>query len=736
MDDPNLMHVQSKDLYLHIVQEVGECLENGLYTDLMIRCKEGQTLHAHKLVLSSVSPYLKWLLETNEWEELQTLELPDATMENIQLLLEVVYNGEVEATIEDLRDMILLAHRLYISIPLSADLMKGLDLKLPKLPAFRPPPKPATPADYLKAAGHKGKAGGSANSSPNLPALKAAAAAAAAMGGGGARGFNPLMNKKNNSSNMPRMPGMPPLQAKPPMAAAAAAAAAAARAANGGGVGPFRRKLDPSVITAIMANSKNSEHVCPLCNIKFTKATAFKAHMKTHDDNEQLREQRNAVLGEMVATCFNPTTSLYTCHVCNSNYNHSGNFKQHLLKHERESGSISATLMAHVGGNPHLTSVLQSAMTDRVDKCDQESEEKMNKYRCEHCGRGFKHPGNYKQHLQSHIKTPNGGGGGALKRPFFDGNIEAGAGKYMRGDDMDDIAVPEHLSLVTAPAAAAGGIKRESPGASSSSFSSPSPGFKTMHRCDICQQTFRSEAFLNQHKMSFHKIATPSTPESGQMFYCNVCGKGFKQMAMLTKHSRTHGPSAEHYKYPCTLCGKKFTRPHHVTRHMLLHTGENPFKCSQCSAAFPRIESLRTHEAKGCGRLKAMNEGLGFHGLPLPQFIDTGASAAAVAGAEEEEPIAAEEDDDDDEAPEEMIVEAGLIEMAPPDDDDDDIADDESLEEVGGGAGGRSAASANGSPIYDENEDGAPPPQSPIYAENPEEEEDEDDIAEPETIAA
>lgn len=29
-----------------------------------------------------------------------------------------------------------------------------------------------------------------------------------------------------------------------------------------------------------------------------------------------------------------------------SHYNHSGNFKQHLLKHERESGSISAMLVA------------------------------------------------------------------------------------------------------------------------------------------------------------------------------------------------------------------------------------------------------------------------------------------------------------------------------------------------------------------------------------------------------
>lgn len=115
--------------------------------------------------------------------------------------------------------------------------------------------------------------------------------------------------------------------------------------------------------------------------------------MKTHD-NEELREQRNAILSEMIATCFNPQTSLYTCHVCNSNYNHSGNFKQHLLKHERESGSISATLVAQAGANPHLTNVLQSAMADRVDSGDKPAINQY-QYQCEHCDRSFKHPGTF-----------------------------------------------------------------------------------------------------------------------------------------------------------------------------------------------------------------------------------------------------------------------------------------------------------------------------------------------------
>ena len=125
----------------------------------------------------------------------------------------------------------------------------------------------------------------------------------------------------------------------------------------------------------------------------FSNVGNFKQHMKTHD-NEELREQRNAILSEMIATCFNPQTSLYTCHVCNSNYNHSGNFKQHLLKHERESGSISATLVAQAGANPHLTNVLQSAMADRVDSGDKPVINQY-QYQCEHCDRSFKHPGTF-----------------------------------------------------------------------------------------------------------------------------------------------------------------------------------------------------------------------------------------------------------------------------------------------------------------------------------------------------
>ena len=64
------------------------------------------------------------------------MELPDFTMEIVSLLLEVAYNGIVEATIDDLKELILLAHSLYMKIPISQDLLVGLELTLPNIPPF------------------------------------------------------------------------------------------------------------------------------------------------------------------------------------------------------------------------------------------------------------------------------------------------------------------------------------------------------------------------------------------------------------------------------------------------------------------------------------------------------------------------------------------------------------------------------------------------------------------------
>lgn len=593
----DLLRVHSQDLHEHIAQEVGECLDSGLYTDLAIRCAEGQVLHAHRLVLSAVSPYLQFILETAEPDEVQTIEMSSVSSDEMQMLLEVVYNGVVEATIEDLRKLILLAHRLYITIPLSNELMQGLDLKLPTRPPFRKPlsnyTTPKSNHSLTKAMSKSFKSIFNGTSlAPNLTPRPSPGMDISTPNGIGSHSIFSSPSASGSNSGTP-----------------------SSGSSHAGGSAKLTPKLhiDPTTMTSILAASKNSEHVCPICNSKYNNVGNFKQHMKTHD-NEELREQRNAILSEMIATCFNPQTSLYTCHVCNSNYNHSGNFKQHLLKHERESGSISATLVAQAGSNPHLTNVLQSAMADRVDNGDKPVVNQY-QYQCEHCDRSFKHPGNYKQHLTSHMRStkfePH-----AITNTINKVNSILGQAKAQTKQQQPLLP----LATETKPETA------------SSTGSSNSVNSMQMVACPECHLEFPGIDLLQAHISVSHKhldVKLPSTDqdnsngsstnasndqsnakpnwqtaleEAQEPFKCNICGKGFQKTSKLTAHMKIHRAPEEHYNHPCDICGKKFTRPQHVARHKMLHTGERPFRCPKCPRQFTREDKLRHHLADGeCG---------------------------------------------------------------------------------------------------------------------------------------
>jgi len=605
--------VHSQDLHEHIAQEVGECLESGLYTDLAIRCAEGQTLHAHRVVMAAVSPYLQALLEANELnDDVQTIEMSQVSTDEMQMLLEVVYNGVVEATIEDLRKLILLAHRLYIAIPLSNELMQGLELKLPPRSPFRKPLMPKfnngiLPSGILSSV--------SATSTPRSmlsSSLKSM--------------FNGSVMSSNSHNNSSMTTPVRPSGSLASAAAASAKENAAFAKAN-----TPKLNIDPTTMTTILAHSQNNEHVCPVCNSKYSNVGNFKQHMKTHD-NEELREQRNAILSEMIATCFNPQTSLYTCHVCNSNYNHSGNFKQHLLKHERESGSISATLVAQAGSNPHLTNVLQSAMADRVDSGDKPAINQY-QYQCEHCDRSFKHPGNYKQHLASHMKSTKFSPSsvtntinkvnsilGQQKLPLFgipgQGSNPSGAGSSGGpdiasatsspkiggpGDSMQMVACPEchlefpgidllqahisvshkHLDVKLPSSSAAINAATAANNAASTANTSQDNGGSNGSNAGGSSTNMISgggvspPSGVSPPRVGPAGLSTPGGPSNGpagvssqpswhaalveaqEPFKCTICGKGFQKTSKLTAHMKIHRAPEEHYNHPCDICGKK-----------------------------------------------------------------------------------------------------------------------------------------------------------------------------------
>lgn len=135
--------------------------------------------------------------------------------------------------------------------------------------------------------------------------------------------------------------------------------------------------------------SGKKEFRCPFCNSVYHNLGNFKQHMRFHE-SEAAKEERSAMMNEMVRLAYNNHTNVYTCLICKSTYSHPGNFKQHLGKHERETGAVTAIfhqrqeanrenpdltsftspIKSNASNNSHLSNALQSAFADRVDNGD------------------------------------------------------------------------------------------------------------------------------------------------------------------------------------------------------------------------------------------------------------------------------------------------------------------------------------------------------------------------------
>ena len=81
-------------------------------------------------------------------------------------------------------------------------------------------------------------------------------------------------------------------------------------------------------------------------------------------------------------------------------------------------------------------------------------------------------------------------------------------------------------------------------------------------------------------------------------YSCDVCGAAFSRSTDRTRHRRTHTGEKP---YGCDLCGAAFTMSHHLTRHRLTHTGEKPFACDVCGAAFSQSQHLTRHRRTHTG---------------------------------------------------------------------------------------------------------------------------------------
>ncbi|RMZ72638.1 epithelial zinc-finger ezf [Pyrenophora seminiperda CCB06] len=95
------------------------------------------------------------------------------------------------------------------------------------------------------------------------------------------------------------------------------------------------------------------------------------------------------------------------------------------------------------------------------------------------------------------------------------------------------------------------------------------------------------------------------TDPANAPFHCEVCpNKGFARRYNFNQHMLTHDQDRKKDNFCAHAgCDKRFVRKTDLVRHDIsVHQKVKPYRCTRCSSAFPRKDTLRRHEEDGCPR--------------------------------------------------------------------------------------------------------------------------------------
>ncbi|CAH2089994.1 unnamed protein product [Euphydryas editha] len=101
--------------------------------------------------------------------------------------------------------------------------------------------------------------------------------------------------------------------------------------------------------------------------------------------------------------------------------------------------------------------------------------------------------------------------------------------------------------------------------------------------CLYCSKRFRQVASRNRHQI----VHTGEKP-----FSCNICNKKFAHKSLVKKHQSVH---SDERNYACHLCSKSFKSRTALNVHIGLHTNKKQNVCNFCGMAFAMKGNLQTH---------------------------------------------------------------------------------------------------------------------------------------------